>query len=55
MENVKYFIYGVMIGFIFGFLIMNIPEVMQKSATYDRLQKQRVIERRNNEKIFTRN
>lgn len=46
MDNFKFFICGTIIGFVFGFLIMNIPEIMQKSATYDRLQRQRVIERR---------
>lgn len=46
MENIKYFLLGIIIGFVFGFTLMNIPDVMKHSATYKNLQRQQIIERR---------
>lgn len=46
MDYIKYFLLGIILGFVFGFTLMNIPDIMKGSATYKNLQKQQIIERR---------
>lgn len=46
LRELRYLIFGIIIGFIFGFTVMNIPDVMKNSGTYVRLQRQQMIERR---------
>lgn len=43
LETLKYFIFGLILGFLFGFMLMNIPYVMKKSATYIMLRRQPII------------
>lgn len=46
MEKIKCFIWGLIIGFMFGFTLMNIPDIMKNSGTYVNLQRRQMIERR---------
>ena len=46
MENFFKNIWIFTLGFLIGFIIMNIPSVMKNSATYRSLTKEQRIERR---------
>ena len=46
LEDILRSIWIFTLGILIGFIIMNIPEVMKNSATYNKLQKQEKIERR---------
>lgn len=46
LRELRYLIFGIIIGFIFGFTVMNIPSVMKNSTVYQNLQRQQMIERR---------
>lgn len=46
LSELRYLILGIMIGFVFGFTIMNIPSVMKNSTVYQNLQREQAIERR---------
>ena len=46
MNKIKYFIIGLIFGFLTGFTLMNMPNIMRNSGTYVRLQRQQEIERR---------